>query len=316
MSQSANKLLAAIPRKDFQRLQPALRTLHLSSEMALPHCGRTRVYFPGTGLCSIINTMADGGGIEVACIGSEGLVGLNSLSSGLPEDRNGFVQVGDGTVEYMPAVLFERELARNGPFREAVDRFCHSFLETAIQAVACNRLHTIDQRCCRWLASVHDRIGRGRFELKPRFLARALGVRTSEVTKILTSLEDEGVVTHDGQSVTIRDGIGLRRLACGCYLEMRRAYTREVAVKKPSTLATQGPSAKILPMRPAAGGCTQCGSSIGVPHVNGHACILALDSEITALVQKTHTLRKYRAQLLADRAHLYRHILKKSSGRI
>jgi hypothetical protein len=69
-------------------------------------------------------------------------------------------------------------------------------------------------------------------------------------------------------------------------------------------------------MRPGAGACTQCGSSTRVPHLNGHACILALDEEIDSLVQKTHTLRKYRAQLLANRAQLYRDILKRSSGRI
>ena len=176
MSQSANKLLAALPRRDYQRLRPLLRTLHLPAETGLPHCGQTRVYFPGTGLCSIINKMADGSGIEVACIGNEGVVGLNALAGESPAERNGFVQVADGTVEYMPAVFFERELARNGRFREVVDRFCHSFLETVIQAVACNRLHTTEQRCCRWLLSVHDRIGRGRFELKVRFLARAMGV--------------------------------------------------------------------------------------------------------------------------------------------
>ena len=84
MSQSANKLLAALPRRDYQRLKPLLRTLHLSAETGLPHCGQTRVYFPGTGLCSIINKMADGGGIEVACIGNEGVVGLNALAGESP----------------------------------------------------------------------------------------------------------------------------------------------------------------------------------------------------------------------------------------
>jgi hypothetical protein len=317
MSQSANKILAALPRKDYQRLRPVLRTLHLSAEMNLPHCGQTRVYFPATGLCSIINKMADGAGIEVACIGSEGVVGLNSLAGGLPEERNGFVQVGDGIVEYMPAVFFEREIARNGKFREVVDGFCHSFLETVIQAVACNRLHTLDQRCCRWLLSVHDRIGRGRFELKPRFLARAMGVKTSEVHAILAELQENGLVSHDGQSIEIRDAIGLRRLACGCYAGMKRAYAPGAAAPKPPRpAAASAETARILPMRPAAGACTQCGSSTSVPHENGHACILALDSEIASLVQKTHTLRKYRAQLLANRAHLYRDILKRSNGRI
>jgi hypothetical protein len=126
MSQSANKLLAALSRRDYQRLRPLLHTLHLSAETGLPHCGQTRVYFPGTGLCSIISQMADGGGIEVACIGNEGIVGLHVLAGDSPSGRNGFVQVADGTVQYMPVVLFEREMARNGRFREVIDTFCHS----------------------------------------------------------------------------------------------------------------------------------------------------------------------------------------------
>jgi len=312
MSQSANKLLAALPSRDYQRLRPMLRTVHLTAEASLPHCGQTRVYFPGTGLCSIINKMADGSGIEVACIGSEGVVGLNALSGDTLE-RNGFVQVADGTVEYIPAVLFERELARTGRFREMVDRFCHSFLETVIQAVACNRLHTTDQRCCRWLLSVHDRLGRGRFELKVRFLARAMGVRNSEVATILASLEDQGLVKHDGLSITILDTIALRRLACDCYDAMKRAYATAVTVDEPDKVEPAS-TARVLRIRPGAGACTLCGSTTSIPHANSHACILALDEEISGLTRRTHTLRKYRAQLLATRAQQYRNILKRSAG--
>jgi CRP-like cAMP-binding protein len=313
MSQSANKLLAALPHREYQRLRPMLRTVHLPAETALPHCGQTRVYFPGTGLCSIINKMADGSGIEVACIGSEGVVGIQALTGDAPAERNGFVQVADGTVEYMPVVLFERELARDGKFRELIDRFCHSFVGTVIQAVACNRLHTTDERCCRWLLGVHDRLGRGRFELKVRFLARAMGVKNSEIAAIVASLEDEGLLQHDGQSITILDTIGLRRHACACYAAMKLTYSATVRVEKPKA-ALPPTTARILPMRPAGNACTLCGSSHRVPHTNTHACILALDEEIASAVQRTHTLRKYRAQLLADRAQLYRNILKRSTG--
>jgi hypothetical protein len=315
MSQSANKLLAALPRSDYQRLRPVLRTLHLSAEAGLPHCGQTRVYFPGTGLCSIINRMADGEGIEVACVGNEGVVGVHAFAIQSPDARNGFIQVADGSVEYLPAVFFDREVARNGAFREAVDRFCHSFLETVIQAVACNRLHTTRERCCRWLLSVHDRLGRGRFELKVRFLARAMGVKNSEVAAILSSLEEHGFVTHDGESITIRDAIGLRRQACGCYAAMKRSYLAGPAATKPKGERPER-SAKVLPMHQGRAACTLCGLSTGLPHSNGHACILALDEEIAGLIQKTHTLRKYRAQLLANRVQLYRDILERSNGRI
>ena len=311
MSQSANKLLAALPRRDYQRLRPVLRTLHLSAEAGLPHCGQTRIYFPGSGLCSIINKMADGAGIEVACVGSEGVVGLYALATQSPAGRNGFVQVADGTVEYMPAVFFEHEMARNAVFREAVDRFCHSFLEIVIQSVACNRLHTTEERCCRWLLSVHDRLGRGRFELKVRFLARAIGVKTSEVAVMFSSLAEEGLVSYDGESITILDAIGLKRRACGCYAAMKRAYVAHPGVEKPTSDVPRS-RARVLPInRGGAAVCTLCGLSTATPHQNGHSCILALDEEIASMIRRTHTLRKYRAQLVANRVHMYRAILKR-----
>jgi hypothetical protein len=316
MPQSANKLLAALTRRDYQRLRPLLRTLDLRAEMTLPHCGQTRVYFPGTSLCSIITQMSDGSGIEVACIGSEGVVGLNTLTGETPANRNGFVQVGNGTVEYLPVVLFERELARNGRFREVVDQFCHTFLETVIQAVACNRLHSTHERCCKWLLNVHERIGRGRFELRARFLARAMGVKNSEIAGILSALEAQELITHDGDSITILDPIGLRRQTCGCYHAPQRASATALDAPKPPPEDEQVRSARVLQMRPASGVCTQCGSVTNLPHTSTHACILAVDQEIAGLVQRTHTLRKYRAQLLASRAQLYRDILKRSTGRI
>jgi Crp-like helix-turn-helix domain len=315
MSQSDNKLLAALPRRDYQRLQPLLRTLHLPAETGLPHCGHTRVYFPGTGLCSIITKMADGGGIEVACIGNEGVVGLHSLDAESLHDRNGFVQVADGTVQYMPAVLFERERARDGRFRELIDTFSYSFLETMIQAVACNRLHTTEERCCRWLLGVHDRLGRARFELKARFLARAMGVKNSAIAAMLTSLEEQGLARHDGLSITILDTIGLRRRACRCYDAMKRGYALERVVAASKEARPQH-AGRVLPMPLGHGACTLCGSSIRVPHRNGHECILALDEEIGTLVRRTHILRKYRAQLMANRAQLYRDILKRSNARV
>ena len=96
---------------------------------------------------------------------------------------------------------------------------------------------------------------------------------------------------------------------------MKRAYTMPPAVEKLKA-AAPAHSARLLQMHASPGACTLCGSSTALPHGNGHACILALDEEIAVLIHKTHTLRKYRAQLLASRAQLYRDILKRSSGRI
>jgi hypothetical protein len=316
--QSPNKILAALPARDYQRLRPVLRTVHLPAESVLPHCGYTRVYFPGTGLCSVITRMADDSMIEVACVGNEGAVGVPTLSGEFQTGQNAHVQVGDGSVQYLPIVLFEHELARSPVLRELLDSYCHSFLETSIQSVACNRLHSTEQRCCRWLLSVHDRIGRVRFELKVRFLARAMGVKNSEIATLLDALEDHGVIRHDDESITIVDTVGLRALACRCYDAMKRAYTLAVPViahRKPRAVG-ESAGARILPMRPAAGACTLCGSSVRLPHRNGHECILALDEEIRGLVRRTHTLGKFRAQLVSQRAQLFRDILKRTAGGI
>lgn len=316
MSRSPNKILAALPARDYQRLRPLLRTVHLSAEAVLPHCGYTRVYFPGAGLCSVITRMADDSMIEVACVGNEGVIGLPMLSGEFRDGQNTYVQVGDGSAQYLPTVLFEHELARSPALRELLDSYCHSLLETSIQSVACNRLHSIEQRCCRWLLSAHDRIGRVRFELKARFLARALGVKNLEIASLLKALEDHGVIRYDGESITILDAVGLRPIACRCYDAMKRAYTIAVPVVQPAKRGEEGSGARILQMRSAAGACTLCGSSVRLPHRNGHECILALDDEIRGLVHRTHTLRKYRAQLVSQRAQLFRDILKRTAGGI
>jgi hypothetical protein len=240
-------------------------------------------------------------------------VGLDSLALQCPQGRNSFVQVADGTTQYMPLVLFEHEMARNGGLAAVVDRYCHVFLQMVIQSIACNRLHSFQERCCRWLMSTHTRLGRARFELKPRFLARAMGAKNSEVTAVLTSLDGMGVIRHDADSVTIVDAVGLRRLACRCHeaqgIVDARSFT---AAEEAKAVTPRDGGARILPMRPGVGACTLCGLSTNAPHKNAHDCILALDDEIAASTRRTHTLRKYRAQLLANRAQMFRDILTRS----
>jgi hypothetical protein len=315
--QSPNKILAALPEREYRRLRPLLRTVHLSAEAVLPHCGYTRVYFPGNGLCSVITRMTDGSTIEVACVGDEGVVGLPTLSRGFCDGQNTYVQIGDGSAQYLPTVLFEQEVRRSATFRAILDRYCHSLLETSIQSVACNRLHSTEQRCCRWLLSVHDRIGRVRFELKVPFLARAMGAKNSDIAALLNRLEDRDIIKHDGDSITVLDAVRLRAVACRCYDAMKRALAIAVAAVGPTKdAAAREGSARVLRMRPVVGPCTLCGSSVRLPHRNGHDCVLALDDEIETLVHRAHTLRKFRAQLVSRREQPFRPISNRTASRI
>lgn len=310
MSRSDNKLLAALPAQDYQRIRPHLRTLQLTAETPLPDCGHTRVYFPLTGLCSLINKMADGAAIEVACIGNEGVVG-HTLAA-WAQEQNGFLQVGDGRVEYMPSIEFAREVARNGALRDMVDRFSNTLLTTMVQVVACNRLHTAEQRCCRWLLGVHDRLGRSHFELKTRFLAHAVGLKHREATLILRALAEDGLLRHDGTSITVLDTVGLRRRSCRCYDQIKRSYVQEAAPRRSSAVER---TATILRMPRGIGTCTLCGSTLRLPHKDTHQCILALDEEVAALIRRAHTLRKHRAQLLQDRLQVFSNVIKRWNTR-
>ncbi len=164
-------------------------------------------------------------------------------------------------------------------------------------------------------AGVHDRIGRGRFELKVRFLARAMGVKNSEVAGIMASLEDQGLVSHDGPSITILDGIGLRRLACGCYDAMKRWYTLERLAAQPKA---EGPhrAARVLRCAQASAPARCAARRRAFRTGTAMSASSRWTKKSPLLSRRTHTLRKYRAQLMANRAQLYRDILKRSNSRI
>lgn len=315
---SPNRLLASLPRPDYARLLPHLRTMRLTNDAALPHCGETRVYFPGTGLCSITNTMSDGALIEIASVGNEGVVGLTTLTGESPDRSHTFLHVGEGTAQWMPLLLFERELSREGTLRELVDRYCRIFLESMIQAVACNRLHSLTERCARWLLTTHHRLGRAKFEMGQGTLARVLGVKASELAAVVMKFEQLGLIKQEERTFTIFDDVGLKRLTCPCYHALKRGYIdaqpadESKLEEKSQPFAAQ--PAKILAIRPLGETtCMLCGSAKRLPHKSDHECILALDEEIKSLFARMKSLRKTRANMLSRRLEMYRSFLKNSS---
>lgn len=308
--QSPNKLLASLPREHYARLLPDLRTVRLANDAPLPHCGETRVYFPGTGLCSITSSMTDGALIEIASVGNEGLVGLTTLTGEAPR-RHTFLHVGEGTAQWMPLVLFERQLAQEEGMRQLVDRFTRIFLETMIQAVACNRLHSLPERCARWLLTTHDRLGRAKFEMGPRTLGRVLGVKPGAIEPIVMNFERLGLISQNRQTFTIFDAVGLKRLACRCYESLKRGYT-EVNAQTPETSPLPpSETAKIIRMRPAGDtGCMLCGLTVHLPHKSSHECLVALDQELEQMFKRMQSLRTMRKTLLMQRLSMYRSFLK------
>jgi len=184
------------------------------------------VYFPNGGVFSITNEMRDGELVEVATVGLEGMLGIGLFLG----DRNGigrtFQQVPNGSLPSMPAARFVKETTSAGPFRDVVSLYAQANLLQIMQCTACNALHNVTQRCCRWLLQTHDRIDDDTFLLKQEFLAVMLGVHRPTVTVVLRALQREGLITSRYGRISILKRKRLEAASCECYSVIRGHFAR------------------------------------------------------------------------------------------
>ncbi len=223
-----NTLLSSLPTEDFQRVSSQLTWRPLKVRQTLHKNGDpiSEVFFPGRSVCSITNAMEDGGVVEVATVGREGLVGIGAVLGNSIAAGEAFVQVAGEPAGVMSIDAFRREMERRGPFYEVVSRYSQAFVALLMQSVACNGLHSAEERCCRWLLMTHDRIGQDEFPLTHEFLAIMLGVRRPTVTLVMAELARAGTVSHVRGHVRIVDREGLEAASCECYRNVRAVFDR------------------------------------------------------------------------------------------
>jgi CRP-like cAMP-binding protein len=223
-----NRLLAALPREDFQRILPHLQTVPLKvRQMLHKHGGAVReVYFPNSTVCSMTTVMADGSMVEVATIGNEGMVGINAFLGDDVTPGSTMVQVGNGTAVKMGIAAFRREVRRNGAFQNIVNRYAQALVATMMQSVACNILHPLRQRCARWLLSTHDRIHSDEFGLSHEFLAIMLGAQRPTVTVVAGTLQKAGLIHYKHGRLVVQNRKGLEAASCECYGTIRGHFER------------------------------------------------------------------------------------------
>ena len=222
-----NRLLAALPVSDYTRIKKHL-------QMNTTVVGRTLqehglpvkdVYFPNGGVFSVTNEMRNGALVEVATVGREGMLGVGVFFG----DRSGagrtFMQVPDGPQPSMRVSRFIKETAA-GPFRELVARYAQANLLQIMQCTACNALHDVKQRCCRWLLQTQDRCGSSEFVLKQEFLAIMLGVRRPTVTLVMGTLEDSGLIASRYGRIQVLKKRKLQDASCECYEVIRGHFRR------------------------------------------------------------------------------------------
>jgi CRP-like cAMP-binding protein len=223
-----NRLLAALPAADYARLQTHLRMHTGVTGRTLQEHGTpvTDVYFPNGGVFSVTNQMRDGALVEVATVGIEGMLGIGVFLG----DRLGagriLQQVSDGPFPSMCVTRFVKESATPGPFHDVIALYAQATLLQIMQATACNALHGVKQRCCRWLLQTQDRVDSQEFVLKQEFLAIMLGVQRPTVTLVMGALQAEGLIRTRYGRIRVLKRKKLEQTACECYEVIRAHFER------------------------------------------------------------------------------------------
>lgn len=222
-----NRLLAALPPEDFGLVAPHLTHMDLERARLLYEPGDRVdvVYFPHDGVVSMMTLMENGAAIESATIGREGAVGLSSAVAPRHSLSRAIVQTPCRCSRIGSSQLHDAWL-KSPRIRDMVDRHAEALLGHTTQSAACNALHSVEARFCRWLLTCHDRISTDSVALTQEFLADMLGVQRTTVTAVARALQDKGLIRYRRGIVDIVDREGLSQAACECYDVIRRNYER------------------------------------------------------------------------------------------
>ncbi|MEP6768061.1 MAG: Crp/Fnr family transcriptional regulator [Acidobacteriota bacterium] len=222
-----NHLLASLSAKDFKRIEPLLQPIHFEIRMPLHEPGKTitDVYFPVSGVASLVTTMEDGTTVEAATVGNEGMVGLPMFLETGTVALEAFVQV-PGQALRMKAAAFRNEIKNGGALFDIIQHYTQTLLRLIAQSAACNRLHSLRQRCARWLLMTHDRVDGNEFLLTQEFLSQMLGVRRATVTVAAGELRQSGLIRYRQGRIEVTDREGLEAATCECYMVIRREFDR------------------------------------------------------------------------------------------
>lgn len=217
-----NLWIAALEAADRRRIEPHLETQPFSHGQTVFDVGEAvdRVWFPMSGVVSLMTVLPDDKMVETAVVGREGLVGVTCGPFNGRAASRAICQL-DGVAACCPAEVFGAALDESPSLREALSRFTEGLMAQVQQTAACNAQHRLDERLARWLLALRDRAEGDRFDLTQADIAGMLGVRRATVSEIGGVLEEKGLIRRGRGWVEVRDERGLESAACGCYRQMR-----------------------------------------------------------------------------------------------
>jgi CRP-like cAMP-binding protein len=225
--ESKNLILRLLPTSAFQRIKDHFQSVELSAGQVIYNVNAPirYVYFVERGLVSLVKSMEDGRTIEIGVVGIDGMTGVNGLLGIGTAAFESMVQI-PGFARRIPLNALRREAENHEPLRAPLLRYAHFMLSAVAQTAACHRLHSLDERCCRWLLMAHDNAQTDTFPLTHQFLAVMLGVGRSYVSVTATALRSRGLIRYSRGWVTITDRSGLEASACECYGAVRDDFER------------------------------------------------------------------------------------------
>lgn len=213
-----NRLLHTLPKDEYKRLLPKLKTVNLVFGEVLYEPGDVikHVYFPNDSIISLISELSETSWLEVGMVGNEGMAGLAVFMGVGTSSTRALVQ-GSGTAMRMSSAIARTEANRVGSLHRLLHRYSHSLLTQVSQSSACNRFHLVDARLARWLLMTRDRLGAEEFPLTQEFLSSMLGVRREGVSKAAGALQAGKLIRYSRGMITILNRRGLEAKSCQCY---------------------------------------------------------------------------------------------------
>jgi CRP-like cAMP-binding protein len=217
-----NRLLLALPTRDLKRLMPELEHIACEREQVLVDADGSLdyIYFPDSGVISVVAVYANGDIIEMATIGREGCSGLQAVFGAKSSSVRLLVQI-PGTATKMPRSAFARAMESMPSFHDLMIRYVQAFLEQVLVSGACNGAHSLKQRLARWLLMMRDRSDGDTLALTQDLLAQMLGARRPSITHVVRELERARLIEPGRRQVTILNRQGLKKASCECYQLVR-----------------------------------------------------------------------------------------------
>ena len=226
-SQPKNRLLAALPDEDYQRLHPHLECVPFSlGQVIYESDGHLDYgYFPSSSVVSLLYTTEDGSTAEMGLTGNDGVVGIALFLGGDTTPNRAVVQVAGGAFR-MKAKILQEEFAGGGVLQQLMLRYTQALITQISQTAVCNRLHSVEKRLCRWLLLSHDRVKSDELLMTQEFISNMLGGRRESVTVAAGRLQDAGLIHYARGHISILDRKGLEAAVCECYQVVKNETDR------------------------------------------------------------------------------------------